>query len=158
MVFSRNSLIDCGNSHRHCVSRCAYGTTYNVGVWVISGAFIVCAATGNEQAAIAATRLLHRSRQQHILVAASKRENRVIGARPTAPVSHGGLRFQLLAIRINPTRPAHAWGLLYPCQPRTSTSVPPASYEGCWWLSSSPGQMNPTSGSSLRHSSPSWGD
>ncbi len=30
-----------GNSQRHCVSRCAYGTTYSVGVLVMSGAFIV---------------------------------------------------------------------------------------------------------------------
>jgi len=36
----------CGNSHRHCVSRCAYGTTNNVGTFVISGAFMVCAFMG----------------------------------------------------------------------------------------------------------------
>src|SRR5215469_1387963 len=43
IVFSRYSLMLCGISHRHCVSRCAYGTTYSVGVFVMSGACIVCA-------------------------------------------------------------------------------------------------------------------
>src|SRR6185312_375816 len=57
MVLSRYSLMLCGISHRHCVSRCAYGTTYSVGVFVMSGAFMVCArpamAIGNAHAATA---------------------------------------------------------------------------------------------------------
>src|SRR6185312_6156544 len=57
MVLSRYSLMLCGISHRHCVSRCAYATTYSVGVFVMSGAFMVCArpamAIGNAHAATA---------------------------------------------------------------------------------------------------------
>src|ERR1035441_2797245 len=45
MVFSRYSLMVCGKFQRHWVSRCAYGTTYRVGVLVMSGAFMVWAWT-----------------------------------------------------------------------------------------------------------------
>src|ERR1700728_4499290 len=62
MLFSRYSPMVCGKYQRHCVSRCAYGTTYSVGVLVISGAFIVWPRAGRSNANAASKGEAHRMR------------------------------------------------------------------------------------------------
>src|SRR5579859_1451707 len=113
MVLSRNSLIVWGNSHLHCVSRCAYGTTYKVGVRVMSGAFIVCAKPGEAEAAAIAKRRINPKKRQGIPATGSERKNRVIGILPALPIPRGRRKFELHSIKTNPTRASHAWGSLF---------------------------------------------
>src|SRR5690348_7519864 len=88
MVFNRYSLMVCGNSHRHCVSRCAYGTTYSVGTFVISGAFIVCASPAQVMKQAARANTEHRGCEPRrlLLVMEGNSENCRMGG-----VSSGGL-------------------------------------------------------------------